>query len=131
MTTREQKINKIYEKIANKELIWEAFTADDEYKKVVSKKLSEAFKKEHNFNESHTKIAMQMCVFQSQIIISWIQIIDKEVKVMIWDVLEWVYLNIENKIVWNLLAIWNDWRKPIEEQSDECIDYIYNLLGND
>ena len=58
--------------------------------------------------------------------------------VYLWDVLDYLY----NKQTWldwqdkeqyriDLLVIMNLWehkRKPIEEQSDECIEFIYNLL---
>lgn len=99
MTTREQKIKAIYEKIANKQ----------------------PNIAQHYLNELNANWTIEYNDYS--------ELFDLlEDKVMIWDVLEWIYLNIEDKIVWNLLAIWNDWRKPIEEQSDECIDYIYNLL---
>ena len=37
---------------------------------------------------------------------------------------------------WNVIAqhnyritqIWEDFREPIDEQSDECIDYVYGLI---
>lgn len=56
--------------------------------------------------------------------------------VMIWDLLyyietnmpEWfetVWLSLKSKIV---NVYWKEKRKPIEEQSEECIDYIYNLI---
>ena len=56
--------------------------------------------------------------------------------VMIWDVLDFCIWNKElnskrlmwqNTIFW-LLNRWKEKRKPIEEQSEECIDYIYNLI---
>lgn len=49
--------------------------------------------------------------------------------VMIWDVLDyyrwdsWV-----NVGVICILDKWNYRRKPLEEQSEECINYIYNLI---
>jgi len=65
--------------------------------------------------------------------------------VMIWDVLDYItnieeetlilkydinrYWNEWNKwIVEEIYVIWNNLRKPIEEQSEECINYIYNLI---
>ena len=30
--------------------------------------------------------------------------------------------------VWKLYWIWKDKRLPIEDQSEECIDYVYNLI---
>lgn len=60
--------------------------------------------------------------------------------VMIGDVMN--YLNFQTKfsmaslyyIVHDDLAFiienWKDKRKPIEDQTDECIDFIYNLITN-
>lgn len=58
--------------------------------------------------------------------------------VMIWDVLDFVYENemtkfentwiseIKEKII--KLWIW-DLRNPIEDQSDECVDFVYDLIS--
>jgi len=55
--------------------------------------------------------------------------------VMIWDVLDyisnllisnWEYLVLVDKN--KILKLWKNKRKPIEEQSIECIEYIYNLI---
>ena len=50
--------------------------------------------------------------------------------VMIWDVLDYlenyfpiIYVN----DIRDIMLEWEDKRKPIEEQSDECIDYIYSV----
>lgn len=57
--------------------------------------------------------------------------------VMIWDVLDYIwnkYWEFSFTIWWNwIINFWErQWkfnlRKPIEEQSEECIDYLYNLL---
>lgn len=49
--------------------------------------------------------------------------------VMIWDVLDYIEEKWEyNWEVWDILALWIFKRKPIEEQSEECIDYVFNLL---
>lgn len=53
-------------------------------------------------------------------------------KVMIWDVLDWLYENYWWKDVLLLfprIAIeWLEMRRPLEKQSDECIDYVYSLI---
>lgn len=59
--------------------------------------------------------------------------------VVLWDVLAWVYKNLAPvKIDWvNTMLLWNEHRKPlwddfrtsINNQSDDYIDYIYNLLS--
>lgn len=67
--------------------------------------------------------------------------------VMIWDVLgyKYRYINLpkskENswhyEFDWEvedmvlLIDLWEEKRLPIEEQSEECIDYIFNLLPKD
>ena len=57
--------------------------------------------------------------------------------VMIWDMLDW-YKNSNTLEAYNsfslttdLLTLWKYKRLSIEEQSEECIDYIYNLLPNE
>lgn len=56
--------------------------------------------------------------------------------VMIWDVLDWIHENgmyIELYACW-LLRMWpkeiyrSFLRKPIDDQSEECIDFVYSLL---
>ena len=71
--------------------------------------------------------------------------------VMIWDVLDWISHKIQNTAINVVDSFMNDWdikttfdnmwnmywtvlserkekRKPIEEQSDDTIDYLYSLL---
>ena len=66
--------------------------------------------------------------------IKYIDIFDWYDPVMIWDVLDWMYkwYN-EIDVLWVIDDIihneWDNKRKPIEEQSDECIEYIYNLIN--
>ena len=33
-------------------------------------------------------------------------------------------------ILWTLMDIWANKRKPIDEQSEECIKYVYDLITN-
>lgn len=64
---------------------------------------------------------------------------------MIWDAFD--YINEEKiNVVWsdsscaidvrdweqsiNIFNLWEYKRKPIEEQSDECVNFIYNLIEN-
>lgn len=52
--------------------------------------------------------------------------------VMIWDVLDYIQSkDILKDWIWYILMYWKDKRKPIEDQPIECIEYIYNLLPND
>lgn len=57
--------------------------------------------------------------------------------VMIWDVLDFIYENemIKFENTWiseikeKLIKLWIwDLRNPIEEQSDECVDFVYDLI---
>lgn len=60
--------------------------------------------------------------------------------VMIWDALDWYWRMqaiweygvagnvVMDMKVWRILGIRWYKRKPIEEQSDDCIDYLYSLL---
>lgn len=58
--------------------------------------------------------------------------------VMIGDVLDWMRVpNINNnRIAWQssvalLFNLWKTKRKPIEDQPDSCVDFIYSLLPQD
>ncbi len=49
--------------------------------------------------------------------------------VMIWDVLDTLRFNfatLQEKVE-SILYHWEEKREPIENQSDECIEYVYNL----
>jgi hypothetical protein len=49
--------------------------------------------------------------------------------VMIWDVLEYVMLNYPSKIFNQIPYLFTKYRKPIEDQSIECIKYVYDLVS--
>ena len=44
--------------------------------------------------------------------------------VMIGDVMDWYW------IPYDILEHWDELKKPIEDQSDECITFIYNLFND-
>lgn len=51
-------------------------------------------------------------------------------KVMIWDVLDWNSKQWEKAIESNdILFVWWKLRQPLEEQSDECIRYLFWLIS--
>lgn len=62
--------------------------------------------------------------------------------VMTWDVLDYLYNNssicssklygeVLDRIVWRTTSdLWEDKRKPIENQSKECIIYVFNLIND-
>ena len=55
--------------------------------------------------------------------------------VLIWDILHYNDgIDRDYMVFWldevetNLLVLWNQWKdKPIEEQSDECIEFVYKI----
>lgn len=76
--------------------------------------------------------------------------------VMIWDVIDWIEkktFDVNKQIPWfwfeedeefndetkllliqdyyvdNIISYWDTKREPVEAQSDDCIDYIYSLIG--
>lgn len=60
--------------------------------------------------------------------------------VMIWDVLDWCFEKYDLDLYkycdnWTLLGnismLWKEKRKPIEDQSEECISFIYNLIEDE
>jgi len=53
-----------------------------------------------------------------------------QLPVMIWDVLDWIEKQDNWEYIDNVevINIWKNKKLSIEEQSDECIKYIYNLL---
>lgn len=73
---------------------------------------------------------------------SKIEVSPEEIKiiwhpVMIWDILDYFIWNKElnlNRLIWQntifwLLNSWKEKRKPIENQSDKCIEFIFNNLN--
>lgn len=55
--------------------------------------------------------------------------------VLIWDVLDYKDYDIKSwndddwDLIKNIIYFWKEKRKPIENQSEECIEYIYNLIN--
>lgn len=121
---REEKIAKIYEVIADKTL---SFWCKYFHKR---------------YNEDKTESETILCRYTTEN--NSLKANDKIIwhPVMIWDVLDWIEVNnISKKLFidmpeWmtfnspvNVIDFhWREKRKPIENQSDECIDYIFTLL---
>lgn len=63
----------------------------------------------------------------------WAWHLIKENPVMIWDLLHFIYTSKE-EILWRhfefrrILDLWEYKRVPLEEQSDDTIEFIYNLI---
>jgi len=54
---------------------------------------------------------------------------DESAVIMIGDVLDYMQSNNLLSECVDILWIWNNKRKPIKDQSEYCIEYVYNLLG--
>lgn len=109
MLTKEQKIKVIYEKIGEIQIIWWWNWTD----LIKCKRcwFEEILSRPINVQEN--------CNFYKDI--------------NIWDVLDYIKnhrLATQSYIAWviNLSQRWIELRKPIEEQSDECIDFVFNLI---
>ena len=136
--TRDEKIQAIYEKIANKELTfwcrvnteyWRIVsiveeTADERWYIVVSE--------ESLYNDED--IGAYYCWLRVRWLETMEQIDIAEIiwhPVMIWDVLRYCssYISdwddsVDSQI--DLLSYWGDYRLPIEDQPEECIDFVYS-----
>ena len=124
--TREEKIQAIYEKIADKTLsfgckyIWKTSWWDTYTREYIL--WNEIIKWGNNYLYS----------YENNRVINIISTIWHPV--MIWDYLDWQEDNYEiieklNESDLTIIWLWTWKRKPIEEQSEECIDYIYNLIN--
>lgn len=135
--TKKEMISKIYENIADKTL---SFGCNVNFKILnqdwtiywfdFNKIIVEEFEKD-NFIYYKTS--------------DWLEYNDDEIyeiiwhPVMIWDVLDYIEKNIETEDVIEIMNTkchrqsmtifyFKEKRKPIEEQLDDCIEYIYNLI---
>jgi len=118
---KEQKLEAIYDKIANKELSFGCKILTDKWiRKVVSVNATNIINEKHYRNN------------KQNILIIWHP-------VMIWDVLDYIWIwskTISGSVIKNtydieiMLNLWKYKRRPIEEQDNEVIDYIYNLITN-
>ena len=140
--TREEQIKAIYEKIADKTLsfgckvkrrFWDYFSEN----KIVKPDI---------YNKWRFKVDWWADSFPMWIVDLWVWLIQTRFSndefiiwhpVMIWDVLDyWENLE-ENKNYWwyyqyevikDIIEFWKEKRKPIEEQSDDTIEFIFNLI---
>lgn len=128
MKTRKEKIDFIYEKIARKEL---KFWCKLQVRKRISWwKLT--FEKWFEFILVFSR-ENQNVVYVNEKFWYTLTFADSEFEdlkviwlpVMIWNIIEYFYQDTKcNEFV----SLWGDLKEPIENQGDECIDYIYNLL---
>lgn len=161
--TRDEKIQAIYEKIANKELTFWC-RVNTEYWRIVSvveettdERWYIVVSEESLYNDED--IGAYYCWLR----VRWLEDLEpidiaKIIwhPVMIWDVIDWIekkefdvnkpipwfwfeedeefndetkLLLIQDYYVDNLISYWDKKRESIESQSEDCIDYIYSLIG--
>lgn len=139
--TREEKIKAIYEEMANKELTFgcklQVIESVWPIQWVIFNVVSEGYKVLWDDRKITTETK------NSDLTVIWHS-------VMIWDVLDRYRTNNNDYKVWEidpydlksysafqeydikrLLNLWTGKRTLIDEQSDECIDYVYNLIQKD
>ena len=120
MKTKEEMIKVIYEKIADKTLSFGCYVKNlthHKYNKAIY--CYKWWQKEHFVYQRDNWEIDKWWAWYFDFEIIWHS-------VMIWDVLDYIWC--ENKRI-IILTLWVNLRKPIEEQSDECIEYIYNLIN--
>lgn len=135
MLTRQQKIDAIYEKIANKELefwCWLDSGRNDWYLLDTSRYLVEKSEWKYELYESYTnnKITDIVKIIWHPVMIGDVMDFLNEKIRPYWLSLgdgEFYYAEWENT-AW-MIDLWENKRKPIEEQSDECVGFIYNLIS--
>ena len=136
-------LGKIYEVIADSDLeFWCKFQIC-KWWRVKTYICSDKYWREWIYNDEHNMVTKQSKEIDfDKLYRAW-------KPVMIWDVLDWywelhpVYMEIEkhfNKwatfvytdVNWvNINSMWEHLRKPIDEQSEECIKFIYSLILED
>ena len=129
-----EKIDFIYEKIANKDLTFgcKIFHKVDWKRSFKARIITDKIEKDYG--------TFYWVKLEFENSITWLQEKEMEIignPVMLGDVLDWIYDNEMtlfedtwiNHIIDTTIKLWIlNLRKPLEEQSDKCIDFIYNLI---
>lgn len=118
--TKEKMIDKIYEVIADKTLSFGCIYLDRERRKCTYYPCTTIHKDTNdlwNFYWHYYEVEDWENIWYIKII--WHP-------VMIWDVLQRTSLHNDE-----IIKKWHDMRKPIDDQSEECITFIYNLTQDD
>ena len=135
METREQKLNAIYEKIANKDLSFgcRIFHKFDWKRWFKARIITDSIKRDDG--------TFYWVKLEFENSVTWLQEKEMEIighPVMLSDALDWIYDNEMtlfedtwiNHIIDTTIKLWIwNLRKPLEEQSDKCIDFIYSLIS--
>ena len=129
--TKQEKIDAIYEKIANKEL---TFWCKILLESPSDWRIEEDIVISDKYNSSSVRWRQYRLILKDYI---------KEIignPVMIGDVLDYINEDIYPgagydevfyhswESVVDTIKLWEEKRKPIEDQSDDCIDFIYDLI---
>lgn len=136
--TREEKIQAIYEKIANKELTF-GCKVDDECWRIVS--IVEETADERWYivvSEESLYNDEDLGAYYCWLRVSWLEIMEQiDIAEIIWHpvmlgtIFEWYSSSkwfINSQFIIELVEKWVGYDKSIDEQSDECIDYVYSLI---
>lgn len=129
-----EKIDFIYEKIANKDLTFgcKIFHKVDWKRSFKARIITDKIEKDYG--------TFYWVKLEFENSITWLQEKEMEIignPVMLGDVLDWIYDNEMtlfedtwiNHIIDTTIKLWIwNLRKPLEDQSDDCIDFIYNLI---
>ena len=141
---REDKIKRIYEVIADK-------TKEYYYKcprcwgKLSLEGYSSCGRGEWDYDRWTCKKCWELTYEEDEKVYKNEEVVYKQLPIMIWDVLDWIwwwtyisecknnywYYEIDKRAIVDITNLYTYKRNPIEDQSDECIDFIYWLIEND
>lgn len=125
MLTREEKIDAIYENVANKDLSFgcKIFHKVDWKRWFKAKIITDKIEREDG--------TFYWVKLDSENSVTWLQEKEMEIighPVMIGNVLDYFWNKKWLMTLDRILRFYEEKTKMIEEQSDKCIDYIYNLI---
>lgn len=137
--TRDEKIQAIYEKIANKELTF-GCRVNTEYWRIVS--IVEETADERWYivvSEESLYNDEDLGAYYCWLLVRWLEAMEQiDIAEIIWHpvmlgtIFEWYSSSrwfINSQFVMELVDKWTGYDESIDEQSDECIDFIYSLIS--
>lgn len=153
--TREEKIEAIYKDMANKEMsFWCLAKTNEDKTEMICSKLTNDWTSFSTIPYPDGRRCWFTTIYNLRNS-EWINLDSKRtIKEIIWhpvmigDVLRQIRLlagyALDNDLIkksdfgnviaqhnYRITQIWEDFREPIEDQSDECIDYVYSLIQKD
>ena len=141
MTTKQEKIDTIYEKIANKDLDFWCIVESKWGQSVflADRNRREIFRTNYRIVDFISQDEPMKIIGHPVMIGDVMDFFEEhsetdEGTVTQWDGVKTIkmWCTKEKKIEilnYNLFLVWKKKRNPIEEQSNECIDFIYNLIS--